>query len=1234
MPRTILPRALSPFVEIRPQEVASALMMFAYAFLAMTSYNIMQPLTRSKLIADLGARNIPYVLLGLGVASAIVMVGYTRLVAALPRRWALPITQTLMAGLMIGFWALFQTEQEWASVAFYIWGALFSVLLISQFWTLANGIYDPRQAKRLFGFIGGGVTIGGMTGAGITAFLITTLGTNTLVLISAAVLLACAALVAMIVGRESAAAEAVAARPGVEDRGVTLGRAFELLRASRQVQLIAVIIGFGSIGAALIEQQLNMAAENLGQEEAIGQFLAFVRFYLGIVATVLQVWVTPRIHRYLGVGFALMLLPANLVLTAIGIIMTVNIWAPATARIADQSLRYTIDKTTREVLFLPLSVTLRQEVKPFVDVTVDRLSRAVGALFMLILIQPWGLNLIWYQLSFVSVGFAAVWFVMAIRAKHEYLASFRRSLEQRDVAPAELRLNVADLLTVETLIEELASPDERRVLYSIDILESLDKRNLITPLLLYHESAAVRVRALQALGAARPEMAERWLPNIQRMLGDASAEVRAAAVGALASIRNEQAVEILRPFLDDADPRVSTTAAGVLARGGTAVDVTAAEAVLSRLAAETSEAAAPARREVAAALAQLREPRFRVLLIPLLSDPSLEVAERALRSVRQLGEADFAFVPTLLTLLRHRVLKSAARDVIVGYGEPVLDILEHFLREPEEDIWVRRHLPATIALIASQRSMDILVDALEEPDGFLRYKVVAAIQKLHRDHPDLVLKREPIEQLAIRESTRYFTYLSLHYNLFVREALPPDYLLADALGDKMRRTEDRVYRLLGLLYPWKDIAAARWAIQRGDSRARASALEYLDNLLSGPIRKRVMGLLEDHPIDEKVRRANVLLRTRPRDAEETLLQLINDEDPVISAAAIDLVQERKLWSLAEDIEHVLAHRDVRDWHVFEAASWALAGHRMPESRRRTLWLEPLPAVQLAARLRRIPLFAAVSVDELFRVANLGRQVRHESGTPLYYEGQLPDQTEFLLDGRVTVTVSGRDPVDLTPPEALGFDAVLEGVAMRETIRTSEPSVCLVLNADETRTMVSYNSELVQGLFAMLAGQAAADTSRAVVKGAAAADLIADAASSLEPIEKVLVVQRIPAFTGIASEEILALAGVARDVRLEEGSPLFAEAEPPAIYAVLGGCVSLASAGHEGALVAEGGDVIGMYEALAGIRWQHRAIVTREGRALRIDREDLFDLLTQRPALLQQLFGVLFRLRRAAVEAVA
>ena len=95
---------------------------------------------------------------------------------------------------------------------------------------------------------------------------------------------------------------------------------------------------------------------------------------------------------------------------------------------------------------------------------------------------------------------------------------------------------------------------------------------------------------------------------------------------------------------------------------------------------------------------------------------------------------DTLFVPALVSLLGHRVLKPAARDTLVSYGDEVLDALAYFLKDRDEHVWVRRHIPSVLALLPTQRSMNVLLDALDDPDGFLRYKAVAAIEKLRRDH--------------------------------------------------------------------------------------------------------------------------------------------------------------------------------------------------------------------------------------------------------------------------------------------------------------------------------------------------------------------------------------------------------------------------------------------------------------------------------------------------------------------
>ena len=167
---------------------------------------------------------------------------------------------------------------------------------------------------------------------------------------------------------------------------------------------------------------------------------------------------------------------------------------------------------------------------------------------------------------------------------------------------------------------------------------------------------------------------------------------------------------LARPLLKDADPRIRATAAVALAGSSSPDDVNAAEAALVELLDDARDAARAARRDVAAALREINEPP-----VPAPADSAaLRLGagrgrrgdgERAASPGRQISSS----YPTLVALLRHRHLKGRARSVLVSYGEPVVDALAHFMRDPDEDPWIRRHIPATLAQIPSQKTVDVLV---------------------------------------------------------------------------------------------------------------------------------------------------------------------------------------------------------------------------------------------------------------------------------------------------------------------------------------------------------------------------------------------------------------------------------------------------------------------------------------------------------------------------------------------
>ena len=1215
-----LRRGLSPVVQLREGELATGLLMFAYSFLAMTAYNVIKPITRSKFISSLGADNLPYVQLAAGLLIGVLMQGYSVLVARLPRRYVAPLTLAGMSGFLVAFWFLFRTAGDWVSVAFYLMGLILGLLLISQFWTLANDIYDARQAKRVFGFIGGGSSLGGMTGAGLTALVVSRVGTENLLLCSAGILFLCAGLVALIVRREAAAGRGGAV--ATEEEGVSGKEAFRILRESRHLQIIALVIAFAAVGAGLIEQQLNMAAEAFKGRSAtdnLTEFLAQVTLYLSAIGFFIQVALTSRIHRYLGVGFALLVLPTSLGVTGLVMLLNAALWAPALARVLDTSLRYTLDKTTREVLFLPLPTALKYRAKPFVDVTVDRFAKGLAALLALVLIKPWGLGLNWQQISYASLAVMILWVVAAIHARREYLAAFRRSIERREVDAAATRPDLADPATVEALVEELAHPDEERVLYAIDLLEALNRRRLVTPLLLHHESEKVRVRALSALEAARPELRERWGGAVERLLKDESVEVRAAAVHALAAIRGEGAAEVMRRYVDDRDPRVAATAAATLAGSSREEDVAAAEAAFERLAADTRETAVESRFQVAAALGGIDDGRFRSRLVPLMFDPDPVVAREAIKSAGRGGGPEDLLVPPLVSLLRHRSLHAPARDVLVGRGEGVVEALGHFLADEAEDVEVRRRIPATLARIPAQRSVDLLLVALGQEDEILRDQALAALGTLRRERPDLVFARAPVEERALAAARQALRCLSLRFNLLRDDG--EGSLLDRALEEQRERSVDRVYRLLGLVFPWRDVAVARSGME-GDARAHARAAEYLDNMLGGPLRRWLMPLLEDAPLEEKAGKANALLRTRVRDEEDTVAQLVHDDQQALAAAAIHRVEEKGLWRLTADLEHILEHRDARDWLVFETASWALAAQRMPAEVRRSRWREALPAVVAAERLRLVPLLRFASVGQLLRLAGAGRTVRPEPGRCLYRQGAAAADVRLLLEGPIALQQGDRPATEGSAPLALGLEAVLAGERQRETVWTGEGVVYLTIGARDLLGLLSEEIALALRLIRALLEDGAVDIR--VLRSRQPRE--APGPPRAQTLETVRVLEASPLFSRATPDQVLHLAEIAREMPLHPGALLFDDEDPAALYVLASGEVSLEADGAP-ALRAGPGDTLGIRAALAGVSGG-RARVEAPGLALRLEADALLELLAGDTALLQGIFGALLESSKA------
>jgi CRP-like cAMP-binding protein len=273
----------------------------------------------------------------------------------------------------------------------------------------------------------------------------------------------------------------------------------------------------------------------------------------------------------------------------------------------------------------------------------------------------------------------------------------------------------------------------------------------------------------------------------------------------------------------------------------------------------------------------------------------------------------------------------------------------------------------------------------------------------------------------------------------------------------------------------------------------------------------------------------------------------------------------------------------------------------------------------------VPLFDFTHIDELFRVAGLGRQVRYEKGRMLFEHGQPVTSIQFLLDGAVSI---GTETVPA--PAALGFEELLEGSPMPAWVSAADRSITLSLTADEFLALLSENVELAEGIFRMLIESRGLAAGHPLIHGNLKPDMASRPLADLRPIDRVLLLQGSPLLAHATAPQLWRLSAISREVKLAAGADALQKGGEPAILVVLSGSITVETPGAAPES-ARPGDVIGMHETLAGARFAASATAAAAAQVLRIDRGALFELLADHTDLLQGIFSVLLRRPRATAR---
>ena len=608
------------------KELRRALPIFAYLFLTMAS-SVASKATRDALFLDrYRAIDLPYVDIAIAVlvgiaASAYIWFGYRTNLRNLQVG-----SLTFFAVTALGFWlwaAVAAYESGALFIVIYIWVGVFSVLAPSQVWTLANYVLTTREAKRSFGFIGSGAILGWIVGGFATRTAVSQFGTESMLGFVAITLVLCAVLVVVIwrerpdyVGNETPASG------NVKDRFPLWG-ALRLIRESAYLRAIAALILIAALTTTIAGWQFKAIAKAaVPDTDELAMFFGTFNMIAGVMSLVLQLLLTGRVLRTVGVGPALFIVPTAMLMGSAGVLMLGTLVAAASLKASDQVLRYSIDKATVELLYLPVPAAHTFRVKSFIDTVVYRLGDASGGMVVLLFAAVLGWSPV--QMSMVGAVFVGFWMMAAYVARRQYVENLRESIHQHRVDSERASMPVMDRDTA-SIISSRLKGTPKQIAYALSLFELAHDRKVHPAVrgLLRHEDAAIRQQAVRLLARAGDATVK---DQVEPLVKDPDLGVRTEALLYLTAFDPMDPLQRIEALGDFEDFSIQAALVAFLARPGRAQNLDAAKLLLSKMVEEKGDAGRRARLEAARLLSILPD-AFDRELRELVDDEDLRRGE-------------------------------------------------------------------------------------------------------------------------------------------------------------------------------------------------------------------------------------------------------------------------------------------------------------------------------------------------------------------------------------------------------------------------------------------------------------------------------------------------------------------------------------------------------------------------------------------------------------------------------
>jgi AAA family ATP:ADP antiporter len=360
--------------------------LFINFFLIITMLYQLKPASRSIFIDAVGGQSLPYVWIVTACTMVFIIWFYNYLVGRYKRLNVVLGTCVVITAVLTLFRLVLTESSPFLAYAFYVFVDIVGVVLVEQFWCLTNSIYTTDEGKSWYGMIGTGGLVGGFVSGALADRLITmtSLTTPDLLLVADVIL-------AMILGltwfMNKCGVYCEAENPAAH---AEIGAGLHAILKNRYLVLIAGLLLMAQVASQFVEYQfLNTVEEWYTVQDDRTAYLARFFSVLSIISIGINLAITPVIHKKLGAIAGLLMQPLMMAIFSMLYMFQGTLLLSAATKISDRGLNYSINRASKELLYVPISPVVIYRAKAWIDMFGYRLFKVFGSFVILFFTRDW-----------------------------------------------------------------------------------------------------------------------------------------------------------------------------------------------------------------------------------------------------------------------------------------------------------------------------------------------------------------------------------------------------------------------------------------------------------------------------------------------------------------------------------------------------------------------------------------------------------------------------------------------------------------------------------------------------------------------------------------------------------------------------------------------------------------------------------------------------------------------------